>query len=116
MIPLVVSDVRHGLGWPVLRLSPSSKRCVVSGVVEKGWWIGVLVRGVGGVDRVVLVGKGSGKRDKGTNVEGVMLVLVVEKRAAGVVWCGGGEYQLEIGSAQEGSRSADESQRGSPGA
>ncbi|MDT5200836.1 MAG: hypothetical protein QOH34_2358 [Mycobacterium sp.] len=89
---------------------------MVSGVVESGWWIGVLVRGVGGVDRDVLVGRGTGKQYRGTNVDGVMLVLVVEKRAAGVVWCGGGEYQLEIGSAQESSRSADESQRGSPGA
>ncbi|MDT7736720.1 MAG: hypothetical protein QOK09_89, partial [Mycobacterium sp.] len=67
---------------------------MVSGVVESGWWIGVLVRGVGVVDRDVLVGRGTGKRYRGTNVDGVMLVLVVEKRAAGVVWCGGGEYQL----------------------
>ena len=83
-----------------------SKRCVVSGVLEKGWWIGALVRGVGGVDRVVLVGRGTGKREMWTNVDTVMLVVVVEKRATGVVWCGGGEYQLEIGSAQESSRGA----------
>lgn len=87
----------------------------MSGVVEKCWWSGVLVRGIGGVDRVVLVGRGTGKRDRGTNVDNVMLVVRVEKRAAGVIWCGGGEYQLEIGSAQESSRSADEGQRGSAG-
>lgn len=88
----------------------------MSGVIEKGWWSGVLVRGGGGSDRVVVVGRGTGIRARWTYGDGVMLGLVVEKRAAGVVWCGGGEYQLEIGSAQESSRSADESQRGSPGA
>lgn len=45
-----------------------------------------------------------------------MLLMIVEKRAAGVVWCGDGEYQLESGSAQKGSRSTDEGHRGPPGA
>jgi hypothetical protein len=71
------------------------------------WW-----RGSGCVG-----GQGNWETVRGTNVDGVMLVVVVvEKRAAGVVWCGSGEYQLEIGSMQKGSRSADKSQRGSPGA
>jgi len=71
----------------------------VSGVVESGWWIGVLVSSGGGSDRVVLVGRGTGIRARWTYVDGVMLVLMVEKRGAGVIWCGGGEYQLEIGGA-----------------
>ena len=86
-----------------------------------GSWAGrkrlVAVRSVGGGgewERVVLVGKGTGKRAWGTNVDRVMLVVMVEKRGAGVVRFGDGEYQLEIRSAQEGSRSADEGQRGSP--
>ncbi len=68
------------------------------------------------VERVVLGECGTGKRGRGTNGDTVMSVVVVEKRAAGVVWCDGGEYQLEIGSAQEGSQSADECERGSLGA
>ncbi len=36
----------------------------------------------------------------------VMLVSVVERDSGFVVWCGDGEYQLEISSAQAGSRSA----------
>jgi hypothetical protein len=39
-----------------------------------------------------------------------MLVVVVEKAGAAIVWCGDGEYRLEIRSAQKGSRSADEGQ------
>ena len=73
MIPLVVSAARHGLGWPVLRLSPSSKRCVVRGPVEKGWWRCAVIDSREGVDPVVLVQWWIGKHGMRTNGDRVML-------------------------------------------
>jgi len=47
--------------------------------------------GAGGVGRVVLVGRGIGKRGRRTYVDGVMSAVVIEKCYVGVVWCGGGQ-------------------------
>ena len=68
-----------------------------------------------GVERVVLGQWGTGKRAVWTNGDRVMLVVMVETPVDRVVRFGHGEHQLEKRSAQEGSRSAGQGQRGSPG-
>jgi hypothetical protein len=62
------------------------------GLVENGWWRWALVGCSEGVDRVVLVGKGTGKQGMWTNGDGGMLLVVVEARAGRVVWFDHGEY------------------------
>ena len=69
---------------------------------------GVVVSGVDGRERFVLVGRRTGTQWRGTNVDTVMLVKVVEVLVGEVVWCGHGEHQHESRSAQAGSRGADQ--------
>ena len=66
---------------------------MVSGVLEKGWWLGGLVVGGSGGSGYIGGGQGNWETGTWTNVDNI---LMVEKRAAGVVWCGDGEYQFEI--------------------
>jgi len=68
-----------------------------------------------GVARVVLGECGTGKHERGTNGDTVMLWVMVETRVDRAVRCGHGEYQLENRSAQKGSLSAGQGQRGSAG-
>jgi hypothetical protein len=91
-----VSYVRQDARSDSLAFAPSSKRCVVRGVAEKGWCWSAVVVGGRGWDRVVLAGSGTGQRRMWTNVDRVMLEVMVEKRMAGVVWFRDGEYQFEI--------------------
>ena len=66
---------------------------MVSGVLEKGWWLGGLVVGGSGGSGYIGGGQGNWETGTWTNVDNI---LMVQKRAAGVVWCGDGEYQFEI--------------------
>ena len=84
-----------------------------------GLWAGrkrlVAVRSgerVVGVERVALGECGPGKREMGTNGDTVMLRAMVETRVDRAVRFGHGEYQLENRSAQKGSRSAGQGERG----
>ena len=63
-----------------------------------------------------VVGQRNWERGRATNGDTVMLVNVVDEGGGYVVWFGDGEYQFEIGSAQAGSRGADQGQRDTPGA
>src|SRR5271163_2741767 len=68
-----------------------------------------------GVDRVMLGECSTGKHGRWTDGDTVMLWVMVETRVSRAVRCGHGEYQLENRSAQKGSRSAGQGQRGSAG-
>ncbi len=75
----------------------------MSGVAETGWCGGAFgVREEGG-GRMMLGGTGFWRRRWWTNVDMVMLVVLVEGGGVFVIWCGDGEYQLEIGGTQAGS-------------
>src|SRR5271155_4053007 len=90
-----------------------SKRCVVRGLVENGWWRRALVGHGDRMDRVVLVDCGTGKRGVWTNGDAAMLWVMVATRVDCVLWFGRGEYQLENRSAEKSSRSAGQGERDS---
>lgn len=71
----------------------------MSGMVENGWCERGFGLREGWVGRMMLWSSGFRKQGWRTNGDSVMLVVLVERGGAFVVWCGDGEYQLEIGGA-----------------